>query len=181
MSEQITMEEPKIEYAGFWIRVLAAFIDFFALVIPFGLYIYAFFFWKSLPLTLLFLLPMYIYKPFMEMKYGATLGKMAIDVKVVTLDFRLMNLKETLLRFSPWLLSGAISLYALILTMTHPEYQDANGFAEVSMIQQQVVSPFLSLASSLVFLACVIVVPFHPEKRGLHDLLAGTIVVKEKK
>lgn len=175
------MEEPRIEYAGFWIRVLAAFIDFFALIIPFGLYMYAFYFWKSLPLTLVFLLPMYIYKPFMEMKYGATLGKMAIDVKVVTLDFQLMSLKETLIRFLPWLLSGVISIYGVIAVMTHPEFAETTGFTNIAMLQQQVVTGFINYIPSVLFLALGISVAAHPQKRGFHDLMAGTIVVKERK
>jgi hypothetical protein len=49
------------------------------------------------------------------------------------------------------------------------------------------VVPFLSLSLAqtlmgamavALFFGCVLVVPFHPLKRGLHDLLAGTIVIR---
>ena len=32
--------------------------------------------------------------------------------------------------------------------------------------------------ATVLFLGCVVVVPFHPLKRGLHDLLAGTVVIR---
>jgi hypothetical protein len=43
-------------------------------------------------------------------------------------------------------------------------------FASVQMV--------VSGVATVLFLGCVVVVPFHPLKRGLHDLLAGTIVIR---
>ena len=76
--EEVTLDDNLIketehEYAGFWIRVLAAIIDSFVLL-PFAfLYLLVLVGINSLALTLVGLLLSACYKPFMEFKYGAIL------------------------------------------------------------------------------------------------------------
>ncbi|MBK8392708.1 MAG: RDD family protein [Saprospiraceae bacterium] len=43
------------------------------------------------------------YKPFMEFQYGATLGKMAVKLKVVNLDFEKITLSQSIIRYIPGL------------------------------------------------------------------------------
>ena len=97
---------------------------------------------------------------------GRTLGKKLLGLRVVRLDGTLMSLDRSLVRYA---------LMGLLV------YQGAVAYALVGLLR------FLDFASvqtvvggvaTVLFLGCVVVVPFHPLKRGLHDLLAGTIVIR---
>ena len=88
-------------------------------------------------------------------------------MRVVRPDGTLLSLDRSLVRYA---------LMGLLV------YQGAVAMALVSMV------PFVSLSQAqtllgavgvALFFGCVLVVPFHPLKRGLHDLLAGTIVIRD--
>ncbi|MBL4587422.1 MAG: RDD family protein [Flavobacteriales bacterium] len=172
-------QENQMRYAGFWVRVGASLIDFLVLLIPLCIHLFNLYSWKLLPIELFIYFLMIIYKPFMEMRYGATLGKMAVNLKVVTPNEGLMNFKQTLIRNSPWLFTGLVSTYSIIVLFTHPLYAETNGFIEIGKLQQEVTPLLIHWVSSAFFFIAVIIVAFHPEKRGLHDLLAGTYCIKD--
>jgi uncharacterized RDD family membrane protein YckC len=99
---------------------------------------------------------------------GRTLGKRILGLRVVRPDGALLSLDRSLVRYA---------LMGLLV------YQGAVALALASVL------PFVSLALAqtvlgaigvALFFGCVLVVPFHPLKRGLHDLLAGTIVIRDE-
>ena len=157
--------------AGFWIRVAADALD--------AVVLFAVGWLLSLPLRALFerlgeravfvgLAISMTYTGILQSRFGGgrTLGKKLLGLRVVRLDGTLMSLDRSLVRYA---------LMGLLV------YQGAVAYALVGLL------PFLGLASvqtvvggiaSVLFLGCVVVVPFHPLKRGLHDLLAGTIVIR---
>lgn len=65
--------------AGFWIRVLAYFIDFLILLAL----VVGSMFVKSVWAYLLLLVPMILYKPLLEGLLGGTAGKLAIGLRVI--------------------------------------------------------------------------------------------------
>ena len=157
--------------AGFWIRLAADALD--------AVVLFAVGWMLSLPLRVVFerlgeravfvgLAISMAYTGILQSRFGGgrTLGKKWLGLRVVRLDGSLMSLDRSLVRYA---------LMGLLV------YQGAVAYALVGLL------PFLSLASvqtvvggiaSVLFLGCVVVVPFHPLKRGLHDLLAGTIVIR---
>ena len=97
---------------------------------------------------------------------GRTLGKRLLGLRVVRLDGTLLSLDRSLVRYALMGLlvyQGAVA-YALVALLP---------FLPLALVQ----TVFVGIASTL-FIGCVLVVPFHPLKRGLHDLLAGTIVIR---
>ena len=98
MSEPFPENEPlfpeaDIVFAKFWARFGAMLIDglvVIAIVLP------ATYFnviqWKSPWIYIVTSLLTIIYKPFMEYEYGATLGKMAVGIKVVGHQFQKVTL-----------------------------------------------------------------------------------------
>ena len=74
----------EVVFAGFWIRVGAQIVDTLALVPLIALNVTALYTWKQLWLALIVNVVSLCYKPFMEAKYGATLGKMALNLQVVS-------------------------------------------------------------------------------------------------
>ncbi len=72
-----------VRYSTFGQRFLALLVDGLVLA-PFLLVdFYNKTTWKSLALLMIVFIIMLVYKPFMEAKYGATLGKMALGLTVV--------------------------------------------------------------------------------------------------
>ena len=157
--------------AGFWIRLAADALDAVVLFVVGWM--------LSLPLRALFerlgeravfvgLAISMAYTGILQSRFGdgRTLGKRLLGLRVVRLDGSLMSLDRSLVRYA---------LMGLLV------YQGAVAYALVGLL------PFLDFASvqtvvggvaTVLFLGCVLVVPFHPLKRGLHDLLAGTIVIR---
>lgn len=159
-------------YAGFWIRVAAAIIDSFVLMIPNWILSMAFAGSIALtdidtaeinPLALAATFSTYIlassllailYKSVMESSsWQATLGKKAFNLKVATeLRERISFLRALSRTLLPYL-----SFLLLVL-----------GFF---------VAFFLI---PLVLASTFILVAFTSKKQGLHDLIAKTVVVKKK-
>ena len=81
--EENNSSQEEIKYAGFGIRLLAVIIDGFV-TSPIGiLIVYNFLVIKSFPLMILTTILSALYKPLMEWRYGATVGKMTLKLKVI--------------------------------------------------------------------------------------------------
>ena len=167
--------QPK--WAGFWIRVGATLIDILVYLPLIGLNMYNLYVLKSLPLQLIITAIMLAYKPFMEYKYGATLGKMAVKIKVVNSNLESISLGQSIIRYSPWLLGQVFSIIGTVLLFQHSDFEIASGMMEMGLLQQEVISPIYNYISSAVLLISVVVVAFQAKKQGLHDLLAGTYCI----
>jgi uncharacterized RDD family membrane protein YckC len=161
------------QVAGFWIRLAADALDAVVLFVVGWM--------LSLPLRAVFerlgeravfvgLAISMAYTGILQSRFGdgRTLGKKLLGLRVVRLDGSLMSLDRSLVRYA---------LMGLLV------YQGAVSYALLSLLR------FLDFASvqtvvsgiaTVLFLGCVVVVPFHPLKRGLHDLLAGTIVIRKE-
>ncbi|MEQ8561834.1 MAG: RDD family protein [Cytophagales bacterium] len=173
------MDQENREYAGFWIRVGATFIDFFVLLIPIVIYWMFLFYWKNLGLVLVVYILITLYKPFMEYKYGATVGKMVLGLKVFSSELEKLSVKQTLVRANPWLVQSALGIYIYVALMTHPSFESAEGFMEIAQLQEQITPSLLQVVFSLYFAICVITVAFNKNKQGGHDLMANTVCLNE--
>jgi uncharacterized RDD family membrane protein YckC len=157
--------------AGFWVRVLSDILDALLLgvfglllAIPFrdtfyrlgehGVFV-------GLPISL-------AYAGVLQSRLGGgqTLGKRLLGLRVVKLDGSLLSLDRSLIRY---------------VIVSYGMYQTAVTYALVT------VAPFLRLQwieavqgglGVALLLGCFLVLPFHPLKRGIHDLLTGTIVTR---
>jgi uncharacterized RDD family membrane protein YckC len=97
---------------------------------------------------------------------GQTLAKRIFRLRVLRLDGRYLSLDRALTR---WAIMGVMSYggaVAIALSTALP-------FLKVTTI-----AAVLGGAQLALVLGCVLLVPFHPLKRGLHDLLTGSIVVR---
>lgn len=120
--------------AGFWIRVVATLIDGIILV-PFVLIaFYVLLFTKSLPIYLLLSIPALVYKPFMESRYGATLGKMACGLQVIDHHGRWLSLGAAYLRFSPQLVHALVGIGCTIWVFFMPEFQAVSGLLDLGQL-----------------------------------------------
>jgi len=166
-----------VRWAGFWIRVAASLIDFMVYIPVMALSMYNINSIKNLPLQLLLTLILGIYKPLMEYKFGATLGKMGVGIKVVDLNFNRISALQAIKRYFPWLISHIISIYGTIVLFQHPDFLSTTNWIEVGNLQNDILSKGLNYAGSGITLVSCLVVAFTATKQGLHDMLAETYCI----
>jgi uncharacterized RDD family membrane protein YckC len=157
--------------AGFWIRLLSDVLDAFVLG-AIGFVLAKIFHGPLLrlgesaavlgaPLTLLYMgvLQSHIGR-------GQTVAKRLLGLRVVRLDGHFLTLDRALVR---WGLMGVLSYgsaVAIALSVALP------------FLKMQTLAAAIAGAQLALVLGCGLLVPFHPLKRGLHDLLTGSIVIR---
>ena len=171
--------EKIVFYGGFWRRVAAHFVDgLFVGVFIFPLSWYDLTSLKSYPVYIVLSLLGALYKPLMEYKYGATLGKMALGLKCVNLNYEKITLGEAFGRNLVFLVPGIITIILNYFLFTSSDFADATTWGEVSHLLVQL--PFVTSANKLAFLFWIVdavVLGTDNHKRSLHDRWANTQVI----
>ncbi len=155
----------EVIYAGFWIRFLASLLDTIFLALPVAIVIY------FLSDGNWFDFSQYQQNVMMAMSGNAH----ALDSQPTTslkweLFFEVSVLLVTMLFWKKW--RGAtpgkrfVGIH-IVDAKTHKELDN----------QQAIIRSFGYIASTFSFLIGFLMVAFRKDKRGLHDLLAGTMVV----
>lgn len=170
--------ERQQEHIGFWTRVGASLIDMVVYLPVGGINLYNMYSLKSLPLLFLSSLILIVYKPFMEYRYGATLGKMAVKIKVTNKEYGQLSIQQAVIRDIPALLGQVLSLITSLLLFMNEDFLEATSMLEVSALQNTVLSPVPNYAISIFYCISCVTVAFSASKQALHDMMAGTYVVK---
>jgi uncharacterized RDD family membrane protein YckC len=168
--------------AGFWIRVGASIIDSVIFIPIAVLSIWNLYSLKSTAVLIIISIPGFIYKPFMESFFGATLGKMACGIKVIDDNNSKLSLFGAYVRAFPFLLSTGINLAGQLIVFSSSQYQSASSMAEIGLAQQENYLKIVGLVVNIfVTIECVFAA-FTFRKRALHDMLAESFCVfKEPK
>jgi uncharacterized RDD family membrane protein YckC len=188
MNEPFPDDEPlfpeaEIVFAKFWTRFAAYMTDgLITIIIILPVTYFNVVQWKIPWVFILTSLLTIVYKPFMEYQYGATLGKMAVGIKVVGHQFQKVTLKEELRRVSFYIVPNIIQQ---ILTLKFyfsnqlnsiQHYKDYNDFIITT-------NPALYILNIIVIgLLVVDTITFfsNGQSRSLHDLYAGTYVIEKR-
>jgi uncharacterized RDD family membrane protein YckC len=172
-----------MKYAGFLPRFGAALLDvlvFLPLVfvrfwlIPFGV-------WADAATDLLLLAAWSVYTVYLHGRYGQALGKRYHRIKVLNVSGTAIGFKQALLRSSVDIalqLGMTVSLLYFLATGGVEAYASNPLVDRSEPLEEH--APFYSQLSALGFLWAVgelISVLFNPQRRSLHDFLAGTVVV----
>jgi len=187
MSEPFPDNEPlfpeaDIVFAKFWVRFSAMLIDgLVTVVIILPVTYFNVLQWKTPWVYILTSLLTVIYKPFMEYQYGATLGKMAVGIKVVGHQFQKVTLKEELRRVSFYIVPNIIQQ---VLTLKIYFSGQLNSIQHYKDYSDFIVStnPALYILNIIViFLLVIDTITFfsNDQNRSLHDLYAGTYVIEK--
>lgn len=168
----VAAASPKNMIAGFWIRLLSDFID--VLVLGFMgwvsvLFMRDFFYELGESGWWIGLLVAFLYASLLQTSLGngQTIAKKMLGIQVIKQDGAFMSFPESLFRYS------VVAFIAY------------HGFIEqgLSVLFPGGLGNYFQIAYTLLvwFVVCgvVLVVPFHPLKQGLHDLLVGTVVVRK--
>ena len=156
------------EYSGFWARAMAFGID----AVPCLVALILLGKWGLLVGPVYFIL--------LHKLFGQTLGKMLLRLKVTDLEGRRLSWKTAALRFlvfawgpAMWLLTAVI-LYE-VAKNTHVSFTLSKLHGR-DMVGPAIVLGLLGL-TFLGYLGGLVLAAFHPQKRALHDLAAGSHVV----
>ena|SRR5947209_1191195 len=115
----------------------------------------------------------WLYSVLLHARYGQTLGKRAAHVKVLDLsEERIPTLRQAVLRDSGYILLNCLSLVYFIHLVLTRQYSEA---AVATSLPAQI----LTLAGLLWFLLEVTTAFASPKRRAFHDVIAGTVVVRE--
>ena len=155
----------EVRYAGFWIRFLASLLDTLFLALPVGIVIY------FLSDGNWFDFSQYQQNIMMAMSGNTH----ALDSQPKTslkweLLFEIATLIVTMLFWKKWQGATPGKRFVGIKIVDASSYEDIDN-------QQAIIRSFGYIASTFSFLIGFLMVAFRRDKRGLHDLLAGTIVV----
>ena len=157
-----------VRYAGFWIRFLASLLDTLFLALPVAIVIY------YLSDGNWFDFSQYQQNMIMAMSGNVhALDKQPQTSTQWELLFEVSTLLITLLFWKKW--RGATPGKKLV----HIKIVDAKTYLDINNTQA-ITRSFGYIVSTLAFLVGFIMVAFRKDKRGLHDLLAGTVVVYEE-
>ena len=176
-------QSTEINFAKFWDRVGAYIIDGILIgVITFvinyinitqfkSFYIY-------LPLAIIGLL----YKPVMESKFGATLGKMALNLRVIDNTQNNINFEKSLLRSLILIIPALLYIPVHYLAFENPYIINSNGFFEFSTrlsYTYPAMSFFTNIFSIVFIVDGILMASDSNKKRSLKDRMAKTFVIKE--
>ncbi len=160
--------DKNIRYAGFWIRFLASLLDTVFLALPVGIVVY------FLSDGAWFDFAQYQQNIAMAMSGNThALDKQPTTSLSWEFLFEGLTLVVTMLFWKQW--RGATPGKKFV----HIKIVDAKTFEDIDN-KEAITRSFGYIVSTLAFLMGFIMVAFRKDKRGLHDLLAGTVVIYDK-
>ena len=141
-------------------------------------------------------IPLAIYKPVMEYFWGATVGKLALSIRVLNEDGQKLSLNRSYIRFIPFLLIVVVMIPLFSFQLeeiqnTIKENQDMslaeviNQNKEKSLEFQERLEdikglPLLMSLVQLFFLTDILVMYFRRDVRALHDMMAKSYCIDLK-
>jgi|SRR5450432_1207657 uncharacterized RDD family membrane protein YckC len=174
--------EADIKFASFGSRFGATLIDGFIIsgvILPVTYFnITA---WKIPYLFILTSLLEIIYKPFLEYRYGATLGKMAVGIQVLGSQFQKVGFNEEMRRVSFYMVPSILQFILTVHFYFSPAFKSINNYNEFNHEIVSANPATLILGGIVFFLGTADCITFliNNQRRALHDLYAGTYVVEK--
>lgn len=105
-------------------------------------------------------------------KYGQTLGKKVMDIKVLDLDeINLIGYKRAFLRESIWVLANTSWIIYYI-------YESSYHVGNYQEIRIKIIESYGSMTILFWFLLELMTMMLNNKRRALHDYIAGSVVVK---
>ena len=174
-------------YAGFWKRLGAALIDMIVWV-PVA---YIVFKLQGISLSTAITATIFqgffysIYSVYFNLKYGGTLGKLAVGIRITMPDGRNIGAREALLRSSVDIVYGLIISICYVYAVTKVDiaaYLSAGYVDKGRMIFRHypALGDYTDVLFTIWYWSEMIVLLFNKRKRALHDYIAGTVVVHKK-
>lgn len=168
-----------ITYGSFWQRAGALILDGLILApVSLPLTLLNITSWKSIPILILSTILLTLYKPFMEYRFSATLGKMAMKLSIVDYNLEKPSMPQILLRNIFHIFSAFTGLIAGILVFNTPGFQQVTDLESYLKFSESItILPYNQYITYGIFLAEIFVFFQDEQKRSLHDKIGKTLVV----
>lgn len=176
-----------MNYATFWQRFAAMWIDVFVFL-PLG-FLQIWLDSLSKTMAIILVVPMtaaYLaYVIYGHGRFGKTVGKHVMGIRVVRVDGERIGWREAWLRSSVDLvfaLLGSIGMLMALTSISDPSYYEVEWVQRAQNIQalQPEWLSWTQTASTIWVWSEIVVMLFNERRRALHDFIAGTVVVSER-
>ncbi len=170
-------------YAGFWRRLVAQFVDILILLPLALVHIWANHTSRNVSLSVVVPLDVLSngYEVYLLGRYGQTIGKRVVRVRVVRTDGTAISWREAWLRSSVNIVLGAISCVgAIVVLKSIPETYFSLNWVQRSALYTASRPPWLRWvmwAQQCWVWGELVVLLSNRRRRALHDFMAGTVVV----
>jgi uncharacterized RDD family membrane protein YckC len=174
-------------YATFWQRFAAMWVDGFILL-PFML-LFGWLEAESKSLAYLIPLPRWVlfagYHIFCHGRFGQTVGKYTMGIRLVQTDGKSITWYQAWLRSSVDLIFGLLAICSHVIALSRIEetaYQTMSWNEQMKAIIDgaPVWLSWVGTASQIWIWSEVIVMLFNKKRRALHDFIAGTVVISTR-
>lgn len=174
-------EEPQYSYVGFWSRFGALLIDGIILVtVAYFLRLSLAELENSLVLLVVTAIVPLFYNLFLEYKYGATLGKMLLKIKIVNYELQPPTISNVVLRniiyIGLQLISFAVELNSYFKSQSSDPYE-FTGFNNF-FTPEVVIGIIYGVCVFVIYIIELVFLLNDPKCRALHDRIGKTYVVK---
>ena len=174
----VEFENNQEVFASFWQRLFALFIDGLVLMPIFALDWYNKVNIKSSTLLIVTSVIGILYKPLLEFKWGATVGKMAVHIKVVNKDYQNLSFFNALARNVFDIGNRLTALFSTLIVFGLPAFQNITTLNEFGLLHATVIGQIYMLyLPFLIVVIEIICLTSDPNRRSLHDRIASTFVV----
>lgn len=182
--DTLNNNEMPVKYAGFGTRFAAYLVDSILIAIPTTLLTFMnMFTMKMAIMSVLIALVFAMYKPLMEWKFGATLGKMLLNVKVVGEGQRSITFNESFTRYTPFFATVLLGIPGQWVIMNHPIIQDINSWndymeaAQMQQVPDGGALAWLGIIGFIFTLISALLMMNNKKSQALHDKWAGTYCI----
>lgn len=182
----LTIQKNKV-YAGFWLRLAAGLID--GIVLLLLLFIVVYIDRANLVVSAIFSILLFsaypIYAIYFNAKYGGTLGKLAMGIRISLPDGASIGWKQAWLRSSVDVLIALLDSVAILFVFSQLDpsaYLAINGWERLDMLEPLYPkwSEITGLGGTIWILSEFIVLLFNKRNRAIHDYIAGTVVIRKE-
>ncbi len=132
---------------------------------------------KSFPLVVLIALVWWVYKPFMEWRYGATFGKMVVKIRVLDSSMQNISLNQALLRFLPYFAIGLSQLLFHFNLFHTVGFETANNLQLIQEVVRDMQTNSSAFLTYFLFLFLVTPIVYDEKRQAIYDKLSQTYCV----
>lgn len=175
----------KPTHAKFWDRFAAYLLDAVLVgVLSFGLNYLNILYLKSFWPYLIIALAGILYKPYLESRYMATVGKMAMNLQVTDRDYKQIGFERSLLRSLIVILPAIMYIPAHYIAFDDPYIVSSTGVFQFTQRLNEIYPAVQLLTGALSWLAIADIIVYLVDKgnlqRSLKDFIAKTYVIENK-
>lgn len=135
---------------------------------------------KSYSILIILAILSFLYKPMLEFKYGATVGKMAMKLLVVNTEFHPINLKEALTRDIFGIFIKIFSVTVSLIIFAHSGFEDIITHKQYAGFSSSIIKPYWLVGPYIIItIVDAIFLLTDKQNRSLHDKIGATIVIKK--